>query len=155
MTDNKRHYVNNRVMYEAIKEWYASGKEEPPHILVDGIIQICEGLGKRFNFRGYTYVEDMIAQGIEKCASALVQKKFDPEKYDKPYSYFNRIAWNEFVQYIKDEKKQTYIKQKSLEYMIRDSMFDEHPVDYSALEGKMNEHGQMDDTMKMFDKKKD
>ena len=48
----------------------------------------------------------MVGDAINKMYAALESKKFKLEAVFKPFSYFNRIAWNAFSNRIKKEKKQ-------------------------------------------------
>ena len=43
---------------------------------------------------------------------------YNPEKSTNPFAYFTRIIWNAFIQRIKKEKKETYIKYKSYENAV-------------------------------------
>lgn len=69
------------------------------------LLQMITGLSKKANFSGYTWKDEMMADAQIKCVRALVGRKFKPEivkedgtiiKYN-PFSYFNRIAWREFL----------------------------------------------------------
>jgi hypothetical protein len=65
-------------------------------------------MGSRYNFASYSYISLMISKGIEDCVAAI--DYFDTDKYDKPFSYFSRVAWRAFVRVIGEEHKQQYIK---------------------------------------------
>lgn len=121
----KRNYVNNRDLLEALieyqkkcKEAEDSGDEAPrvPDYIGKCIYQIATRLATKPNFSGYTYKDDMISDGIENCLKYM--HNFDPEKSQNPFAYFTRIIWNAFLQRIKKEKKQMYIRFKSSQSMI-------------------------------------
>jgi hypothetical protein len=38
---------------------------------------------------------------------------FDPTKSDNPFGYYSRVIWREFLNVIKEEEKQSYIKAKT------------------------------------------
>lgn len=52
----------------------------------------------------------MIADALVKCSRALIGKKFDPSRKYNPFSYFNRIAWREFLRRINLEKQNVKLK---------------------------------------------
>lgn len=146
-----RDYVNGPAMHTAIKEWYESGKQEPPKEVIQAISQICERLSTKRNFRDYTYIDDMISEGKLACTIAVLEKKYDPYKYDNPFAYFTRIAFNAFVSVIKVEHKETYIKHKELEsYMVDAHIRGENIEDY-----KMDDSGRLEKLINQFEGKKD
>lgn len=116
------HYVNNKKMYAALVEYKKNveeaekqGKEKPriPNYIGECFLMIATRLGTKPNFSGYTYVEEMISDGIENCI--IVIDNFNSEKYDNPFAYFTQIIWYAFLRRIEKEKKQTYIKYKSFQ----------------------------------------
>lgn len=52
----------------------------------------------------------MVADALVKCTKALTGKKFDPTRKYNPFSYFNRIAWREFLRRINIEKQNVKVK---------------------------------------------
>ncbi len=58
----------------------------------------------------------MISDGIENCVSYI--NNFDPEKSQNPFAYFTQIIYYAFLRRIQKEKKQLYIKHKSLEQSV-------------------------------------
>jgi hypothetical protein len=145
-----RDYVNGPAMHKAIKEWYESGLPDPPKEVVTAVNQICERLAYKRNFKDYTYIDDMVAEGKMACILAVLEKKYDPYKYDNPFGYFTRIAFNAFVSVIKIEHRETYIKHKSLElYMIDAHIRGEDIEDY-----KMDDSGRLEKLVNEFESKK-
>jgi hypothetical protein len=110
-------YINNKDLYEAMKALYEQKQagENPriPDYIGKCFLQICNKLGTRSNFAGYTYVDEMIDDAIENCVMAV--HGFNPAKSINPFAYFSQIAWNAFVRRIKKEKKETYVKHKNFE----------------------------------------
>lgn len=146
-----RDYVNGPAMHAAIKEWYESGRKDPPNEVIKAISQICERLSTKRNFRDYTYIDDMISEGKLACTIAVLEKKYDPYKWDNPFAYFTRIAFNAFVSVIKVEHKETYIKHKELEnYMVDANIRGENIEDY-----KMDDSGRLEKLINQFEGKKD
>jgi DNA-directed RNA polymerase specialized sigma24 family protein len=75
-------------------------------------MKISEGLSYRPNFINYTYRDDMVSDGIENCL--LYINNFNPDKSANPFSYFTQIIYFAFIRRIQKEKKQLYIKYKSI-----------------------------------------
>lgn len=116
------HYINNKKMYEALCEYNKKVKEAEdqnlekpriPNYLGECFLMIAKRLATRPNFSNYTYIEEMILDGIENCI--MVIDNFDCEKYNNPFAYFTQIIWYAFLRRIEKEKKQTYIKYKSFQ----------------------------------------
>lgn len=74
------------------------------------IYTMIVGLAKNSKFSGYTWKDEMIADALVKCTKALSGKKFDPSRKYNPFSYFNRIAWREFLRRINIEKQNVKVK---------------------------------------------
>ena len=55
----------------------------------------------------------MISDGIENCLHYI--HNFDPEKSSNPFAYFTQIIYYAFIRRIQKEKKQLYIKFKSMQ----------------------------------------
>ena len=55
----------------------------------------------------------MIADGVENCIQYI--HNFDPEKSRNPFAYFTQIIYYAFLRRIQKEKKQLYVRYKSLE----------------------------------------
>ena len=119
------HYVNNKEFYAAMVEYKAACRKAE----ADGVIQpripnyigmciykIATRLSNRPNFINYSYKDEMISDGIE--TSIINIKSFNPDKYDNPFAYFTQIIYHAFILRIQKEKKQQYVKYKSLEHAI-------------------------------------
>lgn len=157
---SKKHYVNNKALYEemvkykaAIRKAEAEGKNKPrvPDYIGVCLMKICERLSHRPNFINYSYRDDMIADGIENCISAV--DNFDTEKYDNPFAFFTMIAWNAFIRRIDKEKKQAYIKHKNFQNSgIMDELWDQQYMEGGAghsIQMKHNEYS--DEIIKNFE----
>lgn len=119
------HYVNNKEFYQAMLEYkrkcneaIEAGLEQPriTNYIGDCLYKIANKLSFSHNFINYSYREDMISDGLEQCIANI--KSFNPELYNNPFAYFTQICYHAFVQRIQKEKKQQYIKYKSLERAI-------------------------------------
>lgn len=138
----KRHYVNNKDFYEAIVAYKNKLTEIPttrvPDYIGHCIVAICNKLSTKPNFIGYSFRDEMIADGIENCIASV--NGFDPEKSSNPFAYFTQIAWNAFIRRISKEKKQQYIKHKNMvnNMMISDLEFESFGVS-SGSQSQYNE----------------
>lgn len=80
------------------------------------------GLSNNGRFAKYTWKEEMVADALIQCTKALVGRKYDFSRGVNIFSYFNRVAWREFLHRIKVEKKKVELHQKFIE---------EHANDYA------------------------
>ena len=119
---NKAHYVDNSVFLEAMiqyKNAYDDAKKNEkdlPQIseyLGSVFLKIAQRLSFRPNFINYAFKNDMISDGIENCLHYI--HNFNPEKSNNPFAYFTQIIYYAFIRRIQKEKKQLYIKYKSMQ----------------------------------------
>ena len=117
-----KHYVDNQKFYTVMLQYrqaYDLAKEtnkDPPKIpsyVGECLLAIANNLSRKPNFVNYTFREEMVSDGLENCINYL--HNFDPEKSKNPFAYFTQIIYFAFLRRIEREKKQLYIKQKSLE----------------------------------------
>lgn len=122
-------YIDNKALYRAFVEYKKdisqckkSGKSPPkiPDYIGECILMIATRLASRANFCNYTFKSDMIGDGIEN--SILYLHNFNPNKSKNPFAYFTKIIYFAFIRRIQKEKKQLYIKRKSVENLM---IFDE------------------------------
>ena len=135
------HYVDNKKFHEEMvsyKNHCAEVKEKNPEELVPIIpdyigscfMKIAERLSLRPNFVNYTFRDEMISDGIENCVQSA--HNFNPERSSNPFSYFTQIIYFAFIRRIQKEKKQLYIKYKTIHNnsMLSDSIvLSEHDLD--------------------------
>jgi hypothetical protein len=74
---------------------------------------IANRLSMKPNFINYSYREEMVSDGIENCICYI--DNFDPDKSSNPFAYFTQIIYFAFLRRIQKEKKQLYIKHKTIE----------------------------------------
>ena len=119
---NKAHYVDNSVFLEAMiqyKSEYDNAKKNDldlPQIseyLGSVFLKIAQRLSFRPNFINYAFKNDMISDGIENCLHYI--HNFNPERSNNPFAYFTQIIFYAFIRRIQKEKKQLYIKYKSMQ----------------------------------------
>jgi hypothetical protein len=119
----KNQYINNQTFLTALIERRALVKMAedaglpPPKIsnyLGECIMLICEKLSTSGKFRSYSYLDEMVADALEKCCGGI--DVFDPTRVAprsgkiNPFAFFTQIAWNAFIYRIEIEKKQNAIK---------------------------------------------
>ena len=116
------HYVDNQRFLEEITEYQTkrleakdNGSESPPcpEYIGECFMKIAQRLSYRPNFINYAFRDDMISDGIENCVQYM--NNFNPEKSKNPFAYFTQIIYYAFVRKIQKEKKQLYIKFKSID----------------------------------------
>lgn len=118
----EKNYISNQKMYNELVKYYdkiaeaqKEEREEPPipEYLGECFLLIAENLAKKPNFSSYTFKEDMIQDGVLTCVANIT--KFDPDRTNNPFSYFTQAIFYSFLQRIAKEKKQEYVKYKSIE----------------------------------------
>lgn len=121
-----RHYVSKEEFYEALverralvdeyKAKIAAGEEAiMPKIsnkIGDCILKICTNLAKKYNFANKPYKEEMIGDAIEQCIKYI--DSFDIHITKNPFSYFTQTAYYQYLDRIKTENKEQYVKYKAL-----------------------------------------
>lgn len=135
------HYVDNKKLYACIVEYRQTvlkakeeGKDRPriPNYVGECILMIANRLSTKPNFVNYSYREEMVSDGVENCICYI--DNFDPLKSTNPFAYFTQIIYYAFLRRILKEKKQLYIKHKSLENsmilneLMSQSEFDEKDI---------------------------
>ena len=138
MARKKQHYVDNEKFLEVMgdyREKFLQAKDDEterpmlPDYAGECFLKIAERLSHRPNFINYAFREEMVSDGIEN--SVMYASNFNPEKSTNPFAYFTQIIYFAFLRRIEKEKKQLYIKYKTME-------------EYSSLEDHvdMGEMGQ-------------
>jgi len=116
------HYVDNKTLYKVMVEYkQAVGESEEtgdlppviPNYVGACLLKIANRLSTKPNFINYTFREEMVSDGIENCINYI--NNFDPKKSQNPFAYFTQIIYYAFLRRIQKEKKQLYIKHKSIE----------------------------------------
>ena len=116
------HYVDNQRFLLEMTEYQnerkiakENGIELPPcpDYIGECFLKIAQRLSFRPNFINYAFREDMISHGIENCVQYM--NNFNPEKSKNPFAYFTQIIYYAFIRRIQKEKKQLYIKYKTMD----------------------------------------
>lgn len=130
-------YVDNDELYRVLCEWHerkeaaiAEGKEPPklPEYVGEVILKQVDGMATRWNFRNYTWIDEMKGEGIIKAVAAM--NKFDPNRLGKsgkvnPYGFINFVVWRAFGGVIGSEKK----RNEELKNMMTDPGYQSFEAD--------------------------
>lgn len=113
----KNQYVNGKEFFGMLKEYHEkylasveAGLDKPQvsNEIAGAIMQIANRLSNSFNFIGYSYKDEMIADAIYKCLDKV--HRFDPSLSENPFAFFTQVSYNSFVNRIKIEQKQASIR---------------------------------------------
>ena len=122
MARKKQHYVDNEKFLGVMtdyREKYLQAKDEEEELPIipdyagECFLKIAERLSHRPNFINYAFREEMVSDGIENCV--MYAGNFNPDKSTNPFAYFTQIIYFAFLRRIEKEKKQLYIKYKTME----------------------------------------
>lgn len=134
-------YVDNDTFCNAVVDWKLKceiaaelGEPKPmmPDVIGIAILKIADGLSRRYNFRNYTYIDEMREDAIYMAIRSV--KNYDPRKSNNnnAFGYFNRVIWTAMVTRIKVEKEE-YEKKMSL---LKDPMY----LGYQSQDGTGDEN---------------
>jgi hypothetical protein len=156
MKQKSEHYVNNKeflghmiLFKEATQKARESGKKDPqiPDEIGKIFVNIATHLSYKSNFINYGFREDMVADGIENCIQYI--QNFNPDKSKNPFAYFTQIIYYAFLRRIQKEKRQLYVKYKSLENsQIMDDLIVNQSGDHQHI--STTGFGKMYDNMREF-----
>lgn len=106
-TEKNTYYVKNVDLLVEIEKWQSSGKMS--NELGRMIQKIAEGLSRKPNWSGYTWIQDMRAESVLTVIKYL--KNFNPAKSKNPFAYISTIITNSYIGYLNTAKKHSRIKQ--------------------------------------------
>lgn len=135
-TTGKQNYVDNEKLSLELSKWKEkldakkelfkqegkkfTRKDHPvlPEYVGYAVIKISQNIGRKHNFSGYTYLDEMIEDGIENVI--LYIHNFDPHAETasgtaNAFAYITQIIIQAFTRRIKQEQKQNYYKLKAFE----------------------------------------
>ena len=117
----KKNYINNPDFYDALLVYRdactlakSKGEEKPPlpRYLGECFFILATRIATKGNFSSYSYKEDMILDGVERCITYV--SSFNPDVTQNPFAYFTRTVYNAFINRIKNERKDVYFKYKMM-----------------------------------------
>lgn len=76
-------------------------------------MKLCERYSHRYNWRGYTYVDEMRGQALVQLAQIGLQ--FDESKSNNPFAYYTAAITNSFTRVLNIEKRNQNIRDDILE----------------------------------------
>lgn len=124
----KPHYVDNKKFYQAIVEHHEkvrvareNGLPEPrlSNYIGECIWKIALGVSTKPCFMNYSFVNDMISDGVENCINYF--NGFNPEKGSNPFAYFTEVIKFAFIRRINKEERNRYITYKNFQETIINS----------------------------------
>lgn len=111
------HYVNKDELVLEIIEYRKMVKDakeamlpkpNPPDSLLKKMILMVNGMARRPNFSGYSYLDEMKSRATFACYRKA--DYYNPDISPNPFGYYSRIIWQEFVNVIKEEEDESYVK---------------------------------------------
>lgn len=76
-------------------------------------MKLTERWGSRSNYRGYSYLDEMVGQGLAQLIQVGLQ--FNEAKSDNPFSYFSMCLQNAFCRVLNIEKRNQNVRDSLLE----------------------------------------
>ena len=70
--------------------------------LANMLLLLCKRIGTKFNWRGYTYIEDMQGSAVVKLVQVAL--KFNEATSANPFAFFTTIINHEFTKILNEEK---------------------------------------------------
>jgi hypothetical protein len=84
-------------------------------------LQLCQRYSTKYNFRGYSYIDEMRAAALIQLVQ--VGLKFNEARSDNPFAYLTAVVNNAFIRQLKKEKVEGDIKNELREYAGLDGSF--------------------------------
>lgn len=128
-------YLSNKTLIPLLKLYKDSGVM--PNELGECFLLLAKKLATAANFRGYTYVDDFIQDGVECCLKYA--HNYDPEKGTNPFGYFTQIMKFSFINRIKQESHYQKVKRKAMEYDENGYPFMENIIENSLDKGDIED----------------
>lgn len=122
MTKKPKEYVKNKDLYEELVRYKAlckhneeNGLPLPQQTNLMGIafMKIAENFANNYQFRNYPFKEEMILEALWFCVKSV--DGFDTERFNNPFSFFTTSVYYAFIQKIQKEKKELYVRYRSIE----------------------------------------
>ena len=113
--DNQR-FLEEMITFQkgiAVAKENSTELPQCPEYIGECFLKIAQRLSFRPNFINYAFREEMSSDGIENCIQYM--NNFNPEKAKNPFAYFTQIIYYAFIRRIQKEKKQLYIKYKTMD----------------------------------------
>ena len=130
---SKNHYIDGKQFTKDVSAYVIDyhhrvknnlTKPPVPDTIAGDLLLISTNMARKNNFVNYTYIEDMVMDGVE--ISLRYIHNYDPTRGYSAFSYFSLIIWRAFVNRIKKENKQRKIK----ESIVRELNLADDELDY-------------------------
>lgn len=150
------HYVDNKLFHEAILEYRRqcaeaeeAGTEKPriPEFVGQCIDKIARKLATMPRFANYSFVDEMISDGIENCI--LYFHDFDPVKGQNPFSYFTQVIYYAFLRRIYKEERNRYTTYKNFQETV--GLY----TDFQLMEEEQPMYDKINSFMDKFEKREE
>ena len=120
---NPRYYLDKIEMNRVLKEYKdaciaaeAAGQERPaiPDYIGECFLGIAKGYAMKYNFRSYSFVNDMVGDAVMTCIKYV--RSYDPDRRNdsgtatSPLAYFTQCCHYAFLGRIATEAKQAKLK---------------------------------------------
>jgi DNA-directed RNA polymerase specialized sigma subunit len=106
----KTNYLNNAdLLAETIK---SKELDKMTDKLAKMLVTLVARYGRKSNFSGYTYNDDM--QGYASMSLVKTWRAFKPEKSTNAFAFFTQCVKNSFIQFLKQERRQRDIRDAKL-----------------------------------------
>ena len=135
-TKRKVNYLNNK---DLLKEVIKSKEQNKMSDKLAHMLQtLTARYGKKGNFSGYTYNEDMQAYAMLMLVKTW--NSFNPEKSNNPFAFFTQCIKNSFIQYLNQERRQRDVRD---ELLVDNGLTPSHTY-MSDHEARLREHQEVD-----------
>lgn len=108
------YYISNKEMLNELKQY------KETKIISENLGLIFLKIATRYStkdkFCGYTYRDEMISSAIERMIMQVSQFDISRPK-PNPFAYFTKVAHNQFLMILNEEKKQHSTKDRYKEYI--------------------------------------
>lgn len=131
--DESAYYVKNVDLLREIKNYKETGKMSEE--LGGMILKIASGYANKGSFGGYTWKADMISEAVLTTCKYL--HNFDLERANG-FAYITTITHRAFLNYIKKQKRHSYIKDSCLKnadlfLQLEEMQFGSKAINYSLM----------------------
>ncbi len=142
--DKSSHFVDRQAFYQALVErrrHINEFGEKPPVTEFIGkcLLDTIKGLSMKHQFIGYSFREEMVMDAVVHCLRYI--DSFDPEVSTNPFSYFTQTSYYVFLDRIKKERGEQYVKYALMldsaalkEVSEQPDQYTQHDIDLSELD---------------------
>lgn len=128
------HYLSNKTLLSLLEEYKETGKIS--NELGLAFLLLSKKMSNASNFRGYTYVDEFVQDGVECCLKYC--HNFNTEISKNPFGYFSQFVKYAFINRIKKENGYSRLKKKIQMYDENGYLFDEEII-CNSLDNSLNE----------------